>query len=360
MAAGPRGYYSTRVKVRNLAETRRFPSTVQKRAVLDRMHSRHIRYGDRVRTIKFIGVSTAGSSIHQVFPRWARLLGVDAEVVGVDVPRGPDAHARLRDALSAIRADERCLGAVVTSWKSALYQVTATDFDELDELAAECHEVNAVRRHEDGRLSGYARDPISVGRVVDGIWPERDADLLCLGSGGTAIALGRHLLARGQRGRLQFIDREPAQTSHFTEVMRTVMRTVMGSVAGEGALNVDGTVCIEAKAVDGPYDDLVAGARPGTLIVNATGAGKDRAGSPVTDNVEFPRESVFWDLNYRGELGMLAAARRQADDQDLRVHDGLSLFCHGWAAALSAVLGLPDDPGLADAFAAELPRAGSR
>jgi len=309
------------------------------------MHSRHIRYRGRVRTIKFIGVSTAGSSIHQVFPRWAQLLGVNAEVVGVDVPRGPDAHARLREALSAIRADERCLGAVVTSWKSALYQVASTDFDDLDGLAVECHEVNAVRRHEDGRLSGYARDPISVGQVVDGIWPERDADLLCLGSGGTAIALGRHLLARGQGGRLQFIDREPAQTSHFTDVI--------GTVAGDGPFN------IEAKAADGPYDDLVAGARPGTLIVNATGAGKDRAGSPVTDGVEFPRECVFWDLNYRGELGMLATARMQADAHKLRVHDGLSLFCHGWAAALSAVLGLPDDPGLADAFAAELPGAGS-
>ena len=184
------------VKVRNLAETRRCPGAVQrvvptaapKAPVLDRMQSRHIRYGDRVRTIKFIGVSTAGSSIHQVFPRWARLLGVDAEVVGVDVPRGPDAHARLREVLCAIRADEFCLGAVVTSWKSALYQAAAMDFDDLDGLAVECHEVNAVRRREDGRLSGYARDPVSVGRVVDGIWPEPDADLLCLGSGGTAIA----------------------------------------------------------------------------------------------------------------------------------------------------------------------------
>lgn len=354
MAAGPRGYYSAGVKVRNLAETRRFRSaglsvvatSAPKPSALDRMHSRHIRYGVRVRTIKFIGVSTAGSSIHQVFPRWARLLGVDAEVVGVDVPRGPDAHARLREELSAIRADERCLGAVVTSWKSALYQAAATDFDDLDGLAVECHEVNAVRRHADGRLSGYARDPISVGRVVDGIWPERDADLLCLGSGGTAIALGRHLLARGQRGRLQFIDREPAQTSHFTDVM--------AAVAGDTPSDIG------AKAADGPYDELVAGARPGSLIVNATGAGKDRAGSPVTDSVEFPRESVFWDLNYRGELGMLAAARTQADARTLRVHDGLSLFCHGWAAALSAVFDLPDDPGLADEFAAELPGAGSQ
>jgi hypothetical protein len=29
---------------------------------------------------------------------------------------------------------------------------------------------------------------------------------------------------------------------------------------------------------------------------------------------------------------------------------GLSLFCHGWAAALTTVLDLPEDPGLGQKF----------
>ena len=290
----------------------------------------------RVRTVKFIGVSTAGSLIHEVFPRWARALGLDGAVcvVGVDVPRDapPD---RFRALLREIRDDADCLGAVITSHKTALYRDARDEFAFLDPLASACREINSVRNAE-GRLHGHARDPISVGRVVDAIWPDLDADLLCLGSGGTAIALARHLLGRGQRGRLSFLDRDPAQAEHFAAILADPR--------------------IEAVAAQGPYDELVAAARPGTLVVNATGAGKDREGSPVTDAVRFPDACVFWDLNYRGDLRMLAAARAQAEapERGLRAHDGRSLFCHGWAAALTAVLGLPEDPDLAASFAAQL------
>jgi shikimate dehydrogenase len=285
-----------------------------------------------VQTVKFIGVSTAGSRIHEVFPRWARVLGIRAEIVGVDIPHDapPD---RFAETLRAIRADGQCLGAVITSHKSAVYRHVGGEFEFLDQLAVSCREINSVR-NDGGRLLGFARDPISVGRVVDEIWPDLDADLLCIGSGGTAIALARHLLHRGQHGHLRFVDRDRTQARHFAQV-----------VDNPG---------IVADAEPGPYDALVAGARPGTFIVNATGLGKDREGSPVTDEVRFPHGSVFWDLNYRGDLRMLAAARAQAAEYGLRAHDGLSLFCHGWAAALTAVLGLPEDPALATAFAAEL------
>ena len=283
-----------------------------------------------MRTIRFVGVSTAGSLIHQVFPRWARVLGIEAAIVGVDVPRDAS-PGRYRELLDAIRDDQDCLGAVVTSHKTALFSAAFDEFESLDPLAVACREINSVR-HDSGRLHGYARDPISVGRVVDEIWPELDADLLCIGSGGTAIALARHLLERGQLGRMRFVDRDAAQAEHFAEI-----------VADDR---------IEVAALEGPYDAMVAAARPGTFVVNATGAGKDREGSPVTDEVRFSPKSVFWDLNYRGDLRMLAAARAQAEGRALRVHDGTSLFCHGWAAALTAVLDLPEDPLLAEAFAA--------
>ena len=283
-------------------------------------------------TIKFIGVSTSGSLVHEVFPRWARILGIEATVVGVDIPRGAPPE-QFREVLSAIRGDRNCLGAVITSHKTAMYRDAKDEFESLDALATSCGEINSIRSDAAG-LYGYARDPISVGRVVDEIWPDLDADLLCIGSGGTAIALARHLLERGQRGRMRFLDRDPDQAAHFAAV-----------VADER---------IEATAEHGPYDKMITTVRPGTLIVNATGAGKDRTGSPVTDAVSFPPESVFWDLNYRGDLRMLAAARAQASDRALRAHDGTSLFCHGWAAALTAVLALPEDPRLAASFAAVL------
>ena len=281
--------------------------------------------------VNFIGVSTAASRIHGVFPRWARILGVGAEVVGVDVPVGASADV-YREVLESLR-ESSVLGAVVTSHKVGLFHAAADAFDELDGVAVECREVNAVR-NDAGRLRGYARDPVSVGRVVDEIWPDTDAPLLCLGAGGTAIALGRHLLGRGQTGPMRFVDRDPVAVAR--------LRAVLGDPR------------IEATVADGPFDADIAGLPRGALVVNATGAGKDRPGSPVTDAAAFPTDSTVWELNYRGDLRMLRSARAQAAERRLHVHDGVSLFCHGWAAALTAALGRPDDPALADRFMAAL------
>ena len=44
-------------------------------------------------------------------------------------------------------------------------------FESFDPLATSCREVNSIR-NDRGALHGYARDPISVGRVVDEIWPD--------------------------------------------------------------------------------------------------------------------------------------------------------------------------------------------
>jgi shikimate 5-dehydrogenase len=83
----------------------------------------------------------------------------------------------------------------------------------------------------------------------------------------------------------------------------------------------------------------LAGLPAGSLIVNATGMGKDRPGSPIPLPGPWPRGAVVWDLNYRGDLPLLADARAAARDRDLQVHDGWRLFVHGWAEALDAILG---------------------
>ncbi|MEY9926719.1 shikimate dehydrogenase [Catenulispora sp. GP43] len=277
--------------------------------------------------VRFVGVSTGASLIHTAFPHWARVLGIEAEVAGVDVPVGASAQV-YRAVLDGLR-EPSVLGAVVTSHKVGLFAAAADAFEELDPLARQCREINSIR-NDGGRLHGYARDPISVGRVVEEIWPDRDGELLCLGSGGTAIALGEYLLRRGHTGRLRFVDREPAAVAR--------LRAVLDSPQ------------VDAEAADGPFDAEIAALAPGALVVNATGSGKDRPGSPVTDAVAFPVGGVVWELNYRGDLHMLRAARSQASARGLRVHDGLSLFCHGWAAALTTALDLPEDPGLGQKF----------
>ena len=54
--------------------------------------------------------------------------------------------------------------------------------------------------------------------------------------------------------------------------------------------------CPEPKHNDAALNLL----KPYSLIVNATGLGKDRPGSPITHDGEFPPNSLAWDLNYRG------------------------------------------------------------
>jgi len=156
-------------------------------------------------------------------------------------------------------------------------------------------EINAIRCENSGLL-GCARDPVSVGRVVDDIWPDSGGEVVC--RGGTDLP-----------------------------------------------------VRLEAEGPGTSWDARVAAAAPGALIVNATGLGKDRRGSPVSEHSRFPRAAVVWELNYRGDLGFLSVAERREEADRLSVHDGWQLFCHGWAAALTSILGLVDEPQLADQFA---------
>src|SRR5262245_18043101 len=270
-----------------------------------------------MRTVWFVGVSTGGSLVHRAMARWGPLLGGDITVQGRDLPlAAPD--GAYRELLDELRRDPHALGAVVTSHKVALYRAAGDMFADLDGVARACGEVNAVRCTPDGLL-GFACDPVSVGRVVDRIWPPGTGDeVVCLGAGGTAVALGRHLLARARPPSLVFADRRPEAVAHL-----------------RAALGID----VTTRVGPGPWDELVAGARPGALVVNATGMGKDTPGTPLTPEAAFPSDAVVWELNYRGDLPLPAQARAQ----HVRVHDGWSLFCQGWAAALAAVLDLDDD-----------------
>lgn len=263
----------------------------------------------------FVGVKTDGSLVHRAMPLWQPLLPSQHGVRAVDLePDSPD--ALYVELLRDLQRDERAAGAVVSVHKVGLFRAGRKLFDHLDPIALACEEVNAVRRTASG-LRGYARDPVSVGRVADSIWPEGQGDVICLGAGGTARALMYHLFTT--RGPVRFVcaDRNEAAL------------TQLARLAGEP---------IVARVGNGSWDDLIAAAPPGSLIVNATGMGKDRPGSPITDRATFPPGAVVWELNYRGDLGFLHHAQAQADAAQLEVHDGWRLFCHGWAAALSAVL----------------------
>ena len=84
-------------------------------------------------------------------------------------------------------------------------------------------------------------------------------------------------------------------------------------------------------------DAVLAGLKPGSLIINATGLGKDAPGSPLTSAARFPEQAIAWDLNYRGDLIFLDQARAQRQQRDLQIEDGWTYFLHGWTQVIAEV-----------------------
>ena len=79
----------------------------------------------------------------------------------------------------------------------------------------------------------------------------------------------------------------------------------------------------------------------GSIVINATGMGKDRPGSPVTDAGLFPTNGIAWELNYRGELDFMHQALAQRDSRNITVEDGWLYFLYGWTQVIAQVFHMP-------------------
>jgi len=286
------------------------------------------------RRMRFVGVSTASSSIMKVFPLWSDILGLDAELVGLDIPLDAPPQT-YRDAVAAIQDDPACAGALVTTHKIAVFDAARDMFDELDDFAAGVGEISSIAVR-DGRTLGSAKDPLTAGLALEEVLADdhfaRGADVLCLGAGGAGTAIGWYL---GQRNdapaRMTFVDVDSGRLKHLRQVLQAhspqvELRTVTPAEAD---------VTAELAALP-----------PGSLVVNATGMGKDRPGSPLPASARFPERAVVWELNYRGPLEFLAQARAQEAERALTVVDGWRYFIHGWSQVVAEVFGLQMEPAL--------------
>jgi shikimate dehydrogenase len=280
-------------------------------------------------TLVFVGVDTRGSSIMRLFPRWAELLDLDARLEGWDIRLGAEAAA-YRDTVRRIADDRGVAGALVTSHKLGVFRHAGSMFDELDRYAALCREVSCISRR-DGRLLGQAKDPITAGLAMEKLLgPGRRLDgtaqVLCLGAGGAGTAITVRLLeAEPAPGRIVVADKDPGRLATLREIC-----------AGLGA----GTVELARVRGAEDADALLAALPEGSLVINATGMGKDVPGSPLTGRARFPGGALVWDLNYRGDLAFLRQAREQAGARGLELHDGWHYFLHGWSQHIAQVYGL--------------------
>ncbi|MGE5223311.1 MAG: shikimate dehydrogenase, partial [Omnitrophica WOR_2 bacterium] len=93
-------------------------------------------------------------------------------------------------------------------------------------------------------------------------------------------------------------------------------------------------------------DRIMESMPEGSVVINATGMGKDSPGSPVTWQGQFPRNGLAWEFNYRGELDFLHQALAQKESRNLQVEDGWLYFVHGWAQVVVEVLHVELTPDL--------------
>ncbi|HZG56722.1 shikimate dehydrogenase [Paenibacillus sp.] len=284
-------------------------------------------------TMYFIGVTTGQSSIMKLFPLWAEALGLkDAVIKGIDIEIHAD-PATYIECVEFIKRDPLSLGALVTTHKIDLFHAARGSFDEFDAFAEAFEEVSSISKRG-SRLIGHAKDPITSGLAMEAFIPKGHwaggGEAFLMGAGGSALAIASWLTDPPRGGDV------PSKiiVSNRSEPRLRSAEKLLG--------RIDTPVPFEYVLCPEPADNdaVLARLAPGSLVVNATGLGKDRPGSPLTDAAAFPDRALVWELNYRGELDFMHQANRQKEARSLHVEDGWIYFLHGWTQVIAEVFDL--------------------
>jgi len=295
-----------------------------------------------VPTFYFIGVTTSKSSIMKVFPLWMKVLGREEVVIeGIDCLIHDSAEV-YRKAVAQIKFDPLSLGALVTTHKIDLLDAARDMFDYLDPYAQITGEVSSISKL-DGRLEGHAKDPITSGLSLDAIigkdyFARTGGHVLSFGAGGSAIATLLHLINKKDKGdrpeRFTFVNRSQGRLDHAKEMV--------------GGLETDIQIEYIQNSDPAVNDRIMEKFPPYSIIINATGMGKDTPGSPITWEGKFPMNSIAWEFNYRGELDFMHQALAQVESRKVIVEDGWLYFVHGWTQVVAQVLHFDLTPELFD------------
>lgn len=283
-------------------------------------------------TFYFIGVTTGQSSSRKMFPLWMAALGhPEVQLVGIDLPihANPDIY---REVVRHIKGEPLALGALVTTHKIDLLTAARTQFDDLGPFASLTDEVSSIAK-DDGKLVGRATDPVAGGLSLDNIlgqdyFARTGGHVMMLGAGGSAVALSLHLIQK---------TRPQDRPQRILVVNRSA-----GRLERLSAMVAKFETDIQFEYLQNQHparnDQLLATLPPGSIVINATGMGKDTPGSPLTGQALLPQNGVIWELNYRGELDFLHQAKAQQAAQNLTIADGWDYFVHGWSQVISHVL----------------------
>lgn len=286
----------------------------------------------KVPTFYFIGVTTGKSSIMKVFPLWMKILGRPEVVIeGIDHPIHDEPEA-YRASVAQIKFDPLSLGALVTTHKMDVYAAATDMFEYFDPYAEITHEISSISKLN-GRLEGHAKDPITAGLSLDaiigqGYFGRTGGQVLLFGAGGSSVATVLHLINKQDKNdrpdKVIVVNRSQPRLDH----MREMVSQLDTDIKIEYILNGDSE----------RNDEIMAGLPERSIVINATGMGKDIPGSPITDAGLFPRNGIAWEFNYRGELDFMHQALRQVSSRNITVEDGWLYFLHGWSQVVAQVL----------------------
>ena len=284
-------------------------------------------------TMYFIGVTTGSSSIMKVFPEWAKALGLkDAVMKGIDIAihEKPEVY---REVVSFLKQDPLSLGALVTTHKIDLYNAAHDLFDVEGDYARQFGEISSIYKR-DGKFCCDAKDPITCGMAMEEFVPadywrtHPQAGVFIMGAGGSCISMCSYYMRNSGRGN------DPAKIvvanrslPRLQECEKINHKFYPNTIPDEYHLTPEA----------GQNDDVLSRMGRGSLIINATGLGKDRPGSPLTDRALFPQDALVWELNYRGERQFLHQAEVQHTSRGVTVVDGWMYFIYGWTQVIADV-----------------------
>ncbi|MDX9866228.1 MAG: hypothetical protein RBT34_15600 [Anaerolineaceae bacterium] len=299
-------------------------------------------------TFYFVGVTTGKSSINQLFPLWMEIFGrPEVKLEGVDckIHDDPDVY---RQIVAQIKYDPNSIGGLITTHKMDLYAAAREMFDGFNDLAKITAEISCMSK-TDGRLEGHAFDPITAGQslnaIIDpGYFGRTGGEVLLLGAGGSSLATVLHLMRQEDPAdrpkRITVVNRSQPRIDHMRQMVERQGTDIeMVYVVNNDPLR----------------NNEIMGVLPAhSIVINATGMGKDIPGSPITDAGLFPVKGIAWEFNYRGELDFMHQALRQEGERNLQVEDGWVYFIYGWATVVAQVLHHP----LSDELIGKLSAAG--
>jgi shikimate 5-dehydrogenase len=272
----------------------------------------------------------------KVFPKWAAALGINAEIKGIDLPLHAPAE-EYRGVAKFLKDDPLSLGALVTTHKLDLFKACRDMFEYIDPFAEKLEEVSSLSKRG-GKFRAHAKDPISSGLALEsfvppGFWKDHGGEVLLLGAGGSSLAMSLYFSQK------KFGDNVPRR---ITIANRSEARLVSAKAA---LANLNDRIEFRFLHNPAPADNdrTIAALPPRSLVVNATGLGKDAPGSPTTDAVSYPRDSLVWEINYRGDLVFKRQAEAQREEKKLHVEDGWNYFIYGWTQVIAEVFDIEID-----------------